>query len=454
VVSVTADQYVNKGPGRPVFTAELRLKMLGALDVVDYVFISDSPTATEAIQKVKPNFFVKGPDYFDMTADVTGNIEREVQAVEKFGGKVVFTASPTMSSSELINAPGLAHSAELNAWMKGFNERFSYDDFSHHIGSVAGLRVLIVGEMIVDDYVFCEPLGKTSKEPVLAFLQGSSESQTGGSLAIAKHCVGLGAQSVLLTRVGRDAAGKSVVAEIESVEGLDGVLQQSDHHRTIVKTRYLDDHTGTKVFETYAMTDEPINDKEDIEFAGLLRRHMSEADVVLVADYGHGLMTPRVIDVLAEAPGVVAVNTQSNAGNRGYNSVSRYPRLDLVSLNGGEIGLELRRKHSSVEALLPELGEQTSARWIVVTEGARGLAIWREGGFVERMPAFTNTVRDRVGAGDALFVAVSLLFATSAPVEVVGLCGNLAGAAMVSDLGNRYTLKASDLLKHSQALLK
>jgi len=454
VVSVTADKYVNKGPGRPVFSADLRLKMLGALDLVDYVFLSDSPTATEAIRKVRPSFFVKGPDYVEMAADLTGNMEVEAQAVTEFGGRVVFTDAPTMSSSALINSQGLAHSGELYTWVEDFKKRFSTEDLSDCLGRVAGLRVLVVGEMIVDDYVFCEALGKTSKEPVLAFLRGLSESQTGGSLAIAKHCVGLGANSVLLTRVGKDAAGKKVEAEVESLKGLDGVFQQSDHHRTIVKTRYLDEHTGTKVFETYAMTDEPISDAEDQEFADLLKLHMADVDLVLVADYGHGLMTPRVLDVLAKAPGKVAVNTQSNAGNRGFNSVSRYPRVDLVSLNGGEIGLELRRRHRSVEVLLPELGERTSAQWIVVTEGAKGLAMWREGESVLGVPAFTSVVKDRVGAGDALFAAVSLLFAASAPAEIVGLFGNLAGAAMVSDLGNRHTVRGSDLLKHSQALLK
>jgi len=310
-----------------------------------------------------------------------------------------------------------------------------------------------VGELILDDYVFCDALGKTSKEPVLAFLKGSYERQMGGSLAVAKHCKGLGAQITLLTRLGNDAAGREAQASIET-EGLRLVSQTSDDHRTIVKTRYLDEATGTKVFETYAMTDAPPGTSEDEAFAQLLSEEMMAADLVLVADYGHGLMTDRVVESLSNSPGVVAVNTQSNAGNRGFNSISRYPRLDIVSLNGGELALELRSKDVDILNILPKLGEKTGAQWIVVTEGAKGMALWSRGFPVSEMPAFTERVKDRVGAGDALFAAVSLLLAAGAPAPVVGLLGNLAGAAMVSDLGNRYALSAIDLQRHAEALLK
>jgi bifunctional ADP-heptose synthase (sugar kinase/adenylyltransferase) len=82
------------------------------------------------------------------------------------------------------------------------------------------------------------------------------------------------------------------------------------------------------------------------------------------------------------------------------------------------------------------------------------MALWSHTDGVSEMPAFTERVRDRVGAGDALFAAVSLFLAVNAPQQVVGLFGNLAGAAMVSDLGNRHTVKAVDLLRHAQALMK
>ncbi len=417
------------------------------------VFPSASTSAVDAIGAVKPDFFVKGPDYQDLSADITGKINLERDAVSQHGGQLVFTTAPTMSSSELINRRGLSHSQEAEVWLRSVRQRFSAEEVGLTIESISQLKVVVVGEMIVDEYVFCDPLGKTSKEPVLAFLKNASERQVGGGLAIAKHVAGLGAEATLVTRLGKDSAGQfAIEATAESTVKL--VAQHSENHQTIVKTRYLDEHTGTKVFETYSMTDKPVVSDDGEEFARLLASEISGADVVLVADYGHGLMSDDVIAILNQAPGLVAVNTQSNAGNRGYNSISRYPRVDLVSLNGGEISLELKKKHVDVAGLLPDLGARTGAQWIVVTEGAKGLALWERGADVVEMPAFTERVKDRVGAGDALFATVALLTALKTDVEIVGLLGNLAGAAMVSDLGNRYTLSAVDLHRHSSALLK
>ena len=453
IVSVTADSFVNKGPGRPIHDISLRLKMLAALEVVDAVFESASSTAVAAIEAVEPDFFVKGPDYREEHLDITGNILIEKETVEGHGGLVRFTSAPSLSSSSLINRGAMAHSPEAEAWLSWFRNEFSDVDVASYLSRISLLKVVVVGEVIVDEYVFCDALGKTSKEPVLAFLKNSSEVQVGGSLAIAKHVSGLGAETVLVTRLGIDGPGR-IAEEAAKDADIRLVQQNSRNQKTIVKTRYLDQHTGAKVFETYEMTDDEVESWEDQQYSDLLREEIASADLVLVCDYGHGLMSDRVIAVLADAPGLVSVNTQSNAGNRGYNSISRYPRVDIVSLNGGEISLELRRKNVNIRELVPDLGSRTGSRWVVVTEGAKGLAVWNEGSGVTEIPAFTEKVRDRVGAGDALFAMVSMLLAKEAPIPIVGLLGNLAGAAMVSDLGNRYSLSTVDMLRHGSALLK
>lgn len=454
VVSVTSDSFVNKGPGRPVFSTELRAAMLAALEIVDFVWISDFPTAMNAINLVQPNFFVKGPDYTDQDADISGNISREVEAVEKNNGAVIFTTGPTMSSSTLINSSEWGHNNDLRMWLESLKKRVSAEEIRSWVEKMGELKVLVIGEIIVDRYVFCDALAKTSKEPVLAFLEKSHEEQLGGSVAIARHVAGLGAKTTLLGRLGKDSWGASVLNQIDQLPDFEPVIHESTASKTIVKTRFIDEHTGTKVFETYEMTDGPASESEDREFIDMLDHIGDDFDVILVADYGHGLLSDKVIDALCQKSMTLSINTQSNAGNRGFNSISRYPKANIVSLNGGELTLELRKRHTTVPALLPELGKITSADWIVVTEGARGLAVWNQQAGVIEVPAFTEQVKDRVGAGDALFAAVSLALMAGAPAEVVGLLGNLAGASMVSDLGNRYSLNSVDLIRYAQVSLK
>ena len=103
IVTLTADAFVNKGPGRPVFSEQMRAEMMAALDCVDYVAICADALAVPAIRKLKPHIYVKGQDYSRDEEDVTGGIVAERHAVEAHGGRVVFTDEMTFSSTTLIN---------------------------------------------------------------------------------------------------------------------------------------------------------------------------------------------------------------------------------------------------------------------------------------------------------------------------------------------------------------
>ena len=81
VVSVTSDRYVNKGIGRPHFSLEHRMLAISSLSVVDFVVPSDYPTAIKNIELIKPNFYVKGPDYKN-SKDITDNLKKERKTIQ------------------------------------------------------------------------------------------------------------------------------------------------------------------------------------------------------------------------------------------------------------------------------------------------------------------------------------------------------------------------------------
>lgn len=453
VVTLTPDRFVNKGPGRPVLSQEQRAFMLASLSMVDFVAITSSPTAEEAIALIRPNLYVKGPDYANAQDDITGNITVEESVVTAVGGKVHFTQAPTMSSSQIINAVRLNSDDPASVWLQNFITKYSEGEIIGWLKSVVGLKVLVVGEAIIDEYVRCEALGKSSKDPVLAFREISLERQVGGSLAIAGHCAGMGAQVTVLFRMGNNEIDHKLFADSLG-QSVEIAALQSALEPTIIKRRFIDDLTEARVFETYVMSDVRPTEMDDLAFRARLMELAKDVDVVLVADYGHGLLSEGAVDDLAEVKTVLAINTQSNAGNRGFNTISRYPRVDYVCLNGNEVGLELRRRHLTMNELVPQLRERTGASRAVVTEGAKGLASCDIDGNVVHVPAFAQVIRDRVGAGDALFATTSLLFAVGAPSDISGFFGNLAGASSVSELGNRSHVSAINLMRHATALLK
>jgi bifunctional ADP-heptose synthase (sugar kinase/adenylyltransferase) len=107
-----------------------------------------------------------------------------------------------------------------------------------------------------------------------------------------------------------------------------------------------------------------------------------------------------------------------------------------------------------MDALVSKLRIQSGAKRVMVTEGSKGLSICDEDNEVEHIPAFAQQIKDRVGAGDALFATTALLSAIGTPKDITGFYGNLAGAAVISELGNRKSVSIVDLSRHAMSLLK
>jgi rfaE bifunctional protein nucleotidyltransferase chain/domain len=456
VVTVTSDRYVNKGPGRPYFKAEDRALMLASLQIVDLVSISDFPDALAAIDAVKPDVYAKGPDYSSEDDDITGKISIEKSRCESHGGKIVYTAGPTMSSSSLRNEMIMNDSGEFSEWLPLFRRSCDQNDVSDLFSSMANLRVLVLGEGIIDEYVMAEALGKSSKDPVLAFKTGERERQLGGSFAVAKHAVGLGAQVTLVTRIGLEQEFAELIQENLPTD-ISLKLLKSKTDPTLVKTRYVDELTKSKVFETYQIGELVATDEDDDELASVLESLVDDVDLILVADYGHGLISQKHLEIVSNSTAVKAVNTQSNAGNRGFNSISRYGSVDIVCLNGSEVGLELKKRHVPLEVLVEELAHRTKAKFAAVTNGVKGVVYLDSrdsSGATQSVPAFSTKVTDRVGAGDALFVASALSWTAGNSGLLSAVLGNLAGAASLAGLGNQVTIDRISLQKHMSALLK
>ena len=101
VVTVTPDQFVDKGPDRPVFDQNLRAESIAALESVDYVAVNRWPTAEETLRLLLPNYYVKGQE-FEKLQDKTGKIQKEVEVVREIKAEMRFTHEIVFSSSKLI----------------------------------------------------------------------------------------------------------------------------------------------------------------------------------------------------------------------------------------------------------------------------------------------------------------------------------------------------------------
>ena len=187
IVSVTQDKYIKKGPGRPLFNEQQRIEFLKNIKIIDEVILSKSESSIDIINLVKPNFYVKGPDYKDYFKDKTKKIILEEKAVKKNGGKIKFTNDFTYSSSNILNTNNFIFNDEQTDFIKQLKRKFNYNQISKILNKFKNLKVLVIGELIIDKYCFGDVIGKSGKEPHLVLQENFIEHYLGGSAAIARH---------------------------------------------------------------------------------------------------------------------------------------------------------------------------------------------------------------------------------------------------------------------------
>ena len=453
VVTLTPDRFVNKGPHRPAFPEDLRAETIAALDCVDYVAVNSWPTAVETVKLLKPDVYAKGPDYKDSEADITGKIVEEAEAVEAVGGRIAFTHDIVFSSSTLVNRYLPIFPKEVSDYLSDFSQRYRIDDVLHYLEGASALKVLVVGEAIIDEYQYCVSIGKSAKEPILAVQHLSTERYAGGILAVANHVANFSNNVSMLAMLGAQATQEDFAKE-KTGDSIEKLFFYKSDSPTIVKRRFLESYLSQKLFEVYEINDDELDSVQSEELCRTLREIVPEFDVVIVADYGHSMLTADAIDVLCKNARFLAVNTQANAGNRGFNFISKYPRADLVCLANHEITLEERNRSRSVKDMILSVSEKLACPRVVVTMGkSGGVSYSKDEGFFE-VPAFASHVVDRMGAGDAVLSLTSLCVAQQAPMEIAGFIGSVVGAQVVATLGHSRSVERIPLMKHIESLMK
>jgi rfaE bifunctional protein nucleotidyltransferase chain/domain len=191
VVSITCDQYAKeqKGPGRPVYPQETRSRFIAEFECVDYVIINEKNTIKDLILALKPDFYVKGSEFAENKTDL---LLEEERAVESVGGKVHFLSGELiLSSTELIKKYFDIYPESLQRFLEDFKKHYSSEEIVSAFEKMRDLKVLVVGETIIDDYHYGKPmLGKPSKGSGKALEFVREESFAGGVLACANHVAG------------------------------------------------------------------------------------------------------------------------------------------------------------------------------------------------------------------------------------------------------------------------
>ncbi|MEN9633871.1 MAG: hypothetical protein RL077_2275 [Verrucomicrobiota bacterium] len=456
VVTVTGEQYVNKGPGRPYFNDQLRAKWLTALECVDHVVIVPFAAAVEAIECVRPHIYCKGREYAEAANDVTGNINDDVATVRRCGGEVSYVGSVIFSSSRLLNAHFETHATEVKDFCRQVARQCPNAEFVRLTDALSSLRVLIVGDIIFDRYTTLDVQGLTSKNRILSGRFVSDDMQAGGALAVYRHLKEFTPHVKLVSLTGTEPWLDATLGGF--IAPGDEEIVRSPHFTTVVKQRFVEPRGEgkelSKLFSVNFIDRRHPGPELQRTLIERIAGQIDQYDLVLVMDFGHGVLEDAVRDYVQEKAGFLAVNCQTNSNNHGFNILTRrYRRADAFSLDQTEMTLAVGRRDIDYRRELAAIGTALGSSYAWLTRGASETLGWHRDGTVSACAPFERTIVDTLGAGDAFCSTAFLAAQRGLPIDLATFMGQLAGAQAVKIVGNAEPIRKARFLKGASAML-
>ena len=311
------------------------------------MIINDDETPINLIKKLKPSFYIKGNDYKNLRKDITGNIYKEKKAVENGGGKLIFTDEIQFSSSRIINETFTPQKI-----LKNFKDldKFRQESLTA-IQNLSDLKVFVLGEIIFDKYISVTELDKPGKENIQSVKYDSEQTFVGGSFPIAKF-LSTFVKNVEISCIGNfnSEQKKLIHRKIIGSKNLKCKIYQ-DKFQTITKKRYID-KKNKKLFEEYLLDGvSKFSDKNNLSFLNKLDKY----DLVILADFGHGLINKKILNILNKKTKFLCINAQTNSENRGFNLITKYKKADYICIDKLEANLALAEKEISTSEQIRRL---------------------------------------------------------------------------------------------------
>ena len=456
VVSITKSKFINKGPGRPVFSDFQRLDYLQSLQIVDYVCLSEEASSIDVIKTIRPTFYVKGQDYKKNADDKTKKIILEKNILKKYGGAIKYTNEITFSSSKLINNGNFLLNDEQKKFIEKIKKKHSYQSIEYNLKKLNLINVIVIGEVIIDKYTYGDVIGKSGKEPHLVFSKSFSENYIGGSGAVARHLASFVRKVNLFSPFGFEKNYINLFKRLEYKNIFLNFFKPFANFQTISKERFIDSISKYKMFGSYILT---RLDKSEKIYQTFLKEKMQKIikknDLILVCDYGHNFINSSILNQISNSKKFVSMNTQKNSYNNNDHNIQKFSKLNCIIINEGELRSEMKDNTSTIKKLIKFYSINKKITNIIITRGASGAILYnyKKNSFYE-CPAFAVKSIDKVGAGDAFLAMASLALAQNYDPELSLFLGSLASASSVETIGNKNSINYDYINRSVEFLLK
>lgn len=413
---------------------ELRLESLKSINLVDQITVIEK-SLEESLRRIKPDVVLKGPEHKNKY-----NIEESI--VNSYGGKLLFGSGDFAMSSEELMASQENDLLEVDDRTQPFLMRHAIDpdEIAKLVQTFSSLKVLVIGDLIIDEYIECESIGMSQEDPLVVFRALHKQRFVGGAGIVALHASSLGAKTSLITLAGNDNESKFAAENFKS-NGLDYHFVSEGTESTVLKQRYR--INGKTNFRLNRFDDLVISNETRTVFLNKVKEVLSGVDLVIFSDFNYGILDVELVSEIvreARARGIfIAADCQISSQIADY---SKYQGVDLITPTEHEVRVTLRDNASGLAAVAINFQEMLGVPNLLITLGGDGMLLQERSKdfgsdfLTDSIPAFSERVVDVAGAGDSVLVAASLALAAKASLNRAAYLGTIAAALQVNRVGN------------------
>lgn len=419
---------------RALLPEDLRLDGVRSISFVNHAFILREPPE-RFIPRLRPAIVVKGKEH-----EAHSNPEK--RAVEKHGGKLLFSSGEMrFSSIDLLKKEFLESNLSSITKPLDFPRRhgFTMADLRKTMSRFNGLRVTVVGELIVDEYIACDPLGMSQEDPTLVVAPIQQEKFIGGAAIVAAHARKLGAKVRYFSVCGRDAPAAFAREKLHEY-GVNAEVFEDESRPTTLKQRFRAE--GKTLLRVSHLRQHDITQDLMKSVLAAIRKAIASTDLLIFSDFNYGCLPQPLVEAtvnICKEKGVMMVADSQSSSQVG--DVSRFKGMLLLTPTEREARLAVRDFNSGLVVLAETLRKKSHAKNIILTLGAEGLLMHaqtkrKNEWLTDRLPSFNTSPKDTAGAGDSLLTCCSMGMAVGADIWQSAYLGSIAAACQVSRVGN------------------
>lgn len=422
----------NLCPSPGLLTPAERVSVLETLGLNAVVFIIENDLKSD-VDRIRPNYIVKGNEY-------KYKQNPETEWISSWGGQLIFASGDTNEHLAYIGDDH--HALEALEFPLDYIERHSCDTLSLRkiLKNFANKKVLVIGDLIVDEYIQCTALGMSREDPTLVVSPIDSEKYLGGASIVASHAANLADKVTYIGVAGCD--NDAVFAEDKLAEyGVKSFLISDQSRCTTLKQRF---RVGEKtMLRVSHLKQHEISQSIELEVYAAFEQCVNQVDIVIISDFNYGCMSrnliAKILNTLDHSNLMIGVDCQTSSQ---VGDITKYSNVTVMTPTEHEARTALRDPHAGLQNISHNLIEKTNVGLVLLTLGSDGVLITsrsadpKTGLHTDTLPAFNKRPVDPSGAGDSMLIVSSLALSAGASVFQAAYLGSLASSIQVSRVGN------------------